>query len=94
LAALGKVQRLPVRILDGHVEECEEHRQHQPERRIQPDKLTSDLLADFSHLVALLDLKVRLEEVNDGKIQGGFAEGDCAAFQYKPAVRQTEWRNS
>jgi hypothetical protein len=39
-------------------------------------------------------LKVRLEEVNDGKIQGGFAEGDCAAFQYKPAVRQTEWRNS
>jgi hypothetical protein len=77
LTASNWIQRLPLRISPRHAKEGEERRQHGPERRIQCDKLASDFLADSPCFVAILDVKVCPEEVNDGEIGGGLRGSTC-----------------
>src|SRR5262249_10924196 len=86
LAPLGGIEGLPFEIFNRHIQERQEDRQCRPEGCIQRDKLTGDLLTDFPYLVAVLNLKVGLKQVNDEEIRGSLAVGDRAAFKHKPAT--------
>jgi hypothetical protein len=57
-----------------------------PESWIQRHKLTAHLVADLPLLVTILDLKVDLQEIADGKVRGTLAIGDRAAFEQQPAT--------
>ena len=46
LAALGRVERLPLGVLDGHVEERQERRQDRLQAAVQGEELPGHLLPD------------------------------------------------
>ena len=87
LAALGRIEGLPLGIRDRHVQESEERGQGRLQRRIQRDQLAGEFLRDLPRVVAGLDLEVRPEEVDDRQIGRGLAVGGRAGFEDEPAVR-------
>ena len=75
LAALGRIQGLPLRVLDRHVQEREEGRQGRPQRLIQREELVGDLLVHPSPIIGALNLEVGFEEVDDGQVGGRLPVG-------------------
>ena len=86
LAALRRIEGLPCGILHRHLQEGQEGRQGRPEGRIQREQPPGELLAHAPPVVAVLELKVGLEQVDDRQIRGGLAIGGRAAFQQEPAL--------
>src|SRR5262249_59220171 len=69
-AALRRVKRLPLTILDGYVEDCQYRRENRLEGAIQREQLAGHFFPNLPMCFALRDLEVRLEEVDDGQIAG------------------------
>src|SRR5262249_4050368 len=57
-----------------------------PQRRSERQNLPGDLLPDLPGVVPVLDLEVRLEEIDQGQVRGGLAVRDRAASEDEPAV--------
>ena len=74
-------------VLHRHLQEGQEGRQGRPEGRVQREQPPGELLAHAPPVVAVLDLKVGFEQVDDRQIRGGLAIGGRAAFQQEPALR-------
>jgi hypothetical protein len=60
--ALGGIERRPMRILDRDIEEREDRRHELGEARIEGEEPIGHLVADRRGIVAIVDVKVRLEE--------------------------------
>ena len=86
LAALGRIEGLPLAVLDRHVQEREHGREGRYEGCIQREQLAGELLADPRPVVPRLELKVGFEEVTDREIGGRLAIGDPVAFEQEPTL--------
>ena len=75
-----RIEGLPVGVLHRHLQQGQEGRQGWPEGRIQRQQPPGELLAYPPPVVAVLELKVGLEQVDDRQIRGGLAIGGRAAF--------------
>src|SRR5207245_6204414 len=84
-ASLARMQSPPLRVVNRKVEQCEEDWQHGFEGTIEGKQLVGDLCANVVVVVAVLDVEVCLEEVDDREVGRGLAIGDRAAFEDEPA---------
>ena len=87
LPALPRVARLPHRIVDGDVEQGKEGGQRWLERAVQREELPGDLLADLALIVAVLDLEVDLEQVDDREVRRRLPVRHGASLDYEPGAR-------
>ena len=76
LAALRRVEVLPGRVLDRHVEQREQRGQQGLERAVQAQHAPQHLGAHLPVVVPVADLEVALEQVDHGQVAGGLAVGD------------------
>jgi hypothetical protein len=76
LAALRGIKGLPLGILDRHVQEYQDGRHQGCEGRIETQELGGDLVADRRGWIALSELEVVLEQVNDWHIGDRLVIGD------------------
>jgi hypothetical protein len=86
LAALGRVEGLPGRILDRHVEQRQQRGQQGLERAVQTQHPPQHLRAHLPVIVPLADLEVALEQIDHGQVARGFAVGDGRGFQDQPVL--------
>ncbi len=86
LPALGGIERLPVGVLDGDIEEREQGGQDRLEGAIEREELAGHLLADLAGGLAIVHLEVGLEEVDDRQVAGRLAVGHGARFQDEPVL--------
>ena len=86
LPALGGIERLPVGVLDGHVEQGQQGGQGRLEGPIQREELAGHLLANLAVGLAIVHLEVGLEEVDDRQVAGRLAVGHGARFQDEPVL--------
>ena len=86
LAALRRLEGLPVRVVHWDVQKRQHGWQGWHESLIQRAELAHDLVADRLRLVARVQLEVGLEQVDDGEVRGLLPVGDRAAFEDQPAV--------
>src|SRR5690349_9860441 len=93
LAPLKRLEPLPLPIVDLDVQKPEEGWHHALEGVVERDQLTDDLLADPPLIVAVLDLEIRLQEIDDGQIERGLAIGDRCAVDAQPAMRAMRAHN-
>src|SRR4029453_6934325 len=90
LAALRRVQGLPLRVLHGDVQERQERwqgRQQRPLERHDPlerPEPAADLLPNFPRVVARLDLEIRLEQIDDRQIRSRFTVRDGSTLEDEP----------
>ena len=75
LAALRRLEGLPGCLLPRHLQEGQEGRHSRPEGRIQGEQPPGELLAHEPTVVAVLDPKIGLEQVDERQIRGGLAVG-------------------
>ena len=86
LATLRRIERLPLRVLDGHVEERQQRGQGRLERPVQREELAGDLLADLPVGLAVVHLEVGPEEIDDRQIAGRLAVGHGTRLQDEPVL--------
>ena len=86
LAALGRVEVLPGRILDRHVEERQQRGQQGLERAVQAQHPPQHLGAHLPVIVLVADLEVALEQIDHGQVARGLAVGDGRGFQDYPVL--------
>ena len=86
LAALERVQGGPHGIVDGHLQEREQHGQDRLERAVEGQELPRDLLAHLPMIVALPDPEVALEEVDHRQPGTGPPVGDRPRLDDQPVV--------
>ena len=87
LAAVGGAQLAPLRRVVCDVEEPEERWKERPQRLVQGQELSRNLLADRPRSITLVDLEVRPQQLNDRKIGRRLAVRDGEAFEDGPARR-------
>ena len=87
LAALRRVERQERAVLRQGVQERQQRREGVLERLVQRQHLPGDLGPDGAGVVALLDVAVALEQVDDGEVGRGLAVGHRGALQHPPALR-------
>jgi hypothetical protein len=68
LAALRRIEGLPLGVLDGHVEKREDRRHRWLERPVEGEELAGHLLADLPVRVTGAHPEVTLEKVDDRKV--------------------------
>jgi hypothetical protein len=86
LPTLGGIERPPVGVFDGYVEQGQQGGQDRLEAPIQREEFASHLLTDLAVRFAILHLEVGLEEVDDGQVAGRLAVGHGARFQDQPVL--------
>src|SRR2546422_25859 len=86
LTALESVEMLPCRILDRYLQQRQEGWQRRPERLIEREQLAGDLLTDASRLIALFDLEVDVEKIDDREIGCGFPVRHGRGLEREPAL--------
>src|SRR4029453_8256453 len=84
LPTLGGVERLPLCVLDGHVEQGEQGGKDRLEGPIQSKELAGPLLANLAVGFAIVHLEIRLEEIDDREVAGRLAVGHGARLQDEP----------
>ncbi len=87
LPALRRVESLPLRILERHVEEGEQRGKRRLQRTVQGEDSPGDLFQDVSMRVAVADPEIALQEIDHGQVAGGLAVRHRACFQHEPALR-------
>ena len=86
LPALGGIEPLPLGVLDGHLEEGQQGGQGRLEGPIQREELSGHLLSNLAVGLAIVDLEVGLEQVDDRQPAGRLAVGHRARFQDEPLL--------
>ena len=85
LSPLARVQRLPLRILDRHVEERKESRHSDGQLLVERQHLADDLLPDLLLLGPIVNVEVRSQEIDDRPVGCRLAIGEGARFHDTPA---------
>ena len=88
LAALGRLERLPLWVLDRHLEERQERRRGGREGVIEAVELSGHLVADGRPILVVVEVEVALEQVDDREIRGGLAVRGPLRVQDQPRLRQ------
>ena len=88
LAALGGLERLPRRVLDRHIEQRQERWRGGREGVIEAAEVSGHLVADRRQIIAVVEVEVALEQVDDRAIGGGLAVGGPLRLQDQPRLRQ------
>ena len=78
---LRGIERLPLRIVDRHIEEREDGGDRWRQRTFERQHLLPYPLPDLAHVVARLDLEVHFQQVDDRQIGRRLSVGGCAADQ-------------
>jgi hypothetical protein len=86
LPALGRVEGGPCIVVDRDIQQRQQRCQQWLQRAVQRQQLARHAFADFPLAVAVLDLEIRIQELDDGQVRCGSAIGDRAAFEDQPAV--------
>src|SRR5215470_14397144 len=86
-AALRRVKRLPLTILDGYIEERQYRRKNRLESAIQREQLAGHFFPNLTVCFALGDLEVAPEEIDDGQIAGPLPVGQGSRLQDEPLLR-------
>ena len=86
LAALGRVQVLPGRVFDRHVEQRQQRGQQGFERAVQAQHAAQHLGAHLPVVVPIADLEVALEQVDHRQVAGGLAVGHGGGVQDQPVL--------
>src|SRR6266849_2094497 len=84
LTALESVEMLPCRILDRCLQQRQEGWQSRPESLIEREQLAGDLLTDASPIIALFDLEVDVEQVDDRELGCGLAARHRRGLEGEP----------
>jgi hypothetical protein len=94
MAALTRVTRLPLGIIDWDLEQSQEGWKRRLKSAIQRHELSGDFLTDVALIVTITDLKIRLEQVDDRQVWRRPSVGDGPALEHEPAgpvhVRELE----
>src|SRR5215475_13067111 len=77
---------LPCCILDRYLQQRQEGWQSRPESLIEREQLAGDLLTDTARIIALFDLEVDVEQVDDREIGGGLAVRHGRGLEREPAL--------
>src|ERR1044072_1576145 len=77
---------LPCRILDRDLQQRQEGWQSRPESLIEREQLAGDLLTDAARLIALFDLEVDVEQVDDREIGRGLPVRHARCLEREPAL--------
>ena len=93
LAALARLQDDPLRVVHRHVEERQEGGEARLERLVEAEHLAGDLLRDLPRMVAILDLEVGPEQVDQGQVGRGPPVRDRPALQHEPAAADVRVRD-
>ena len=88
LAALGGLDRLPLRIIDRYIQEPEERWRGGGEGVIKAAEFGSYLLTHRRQRLAILKAEVAFEQVDDWEIGGGLAVGRPLCLQDQPRRRE------
>ena len=87
LAAAGRIEPLPRRVVHGHAEQGQHGGEHGLELAVEGEDLGVNLLAHHPRVVARLDVEVSLEQIGDGQVGRALAVGGRAALEEQPAFR-------
>ena len=88
MTPLGRVEGLPLRVVDGHVQETEKRRQERLQGFVESEELAGDLLPECAVIIALLELAVNLQEVDDGQVTDALAWDTALAWRTsQPSIR-------
>ena len=85
LPPLARIQGLPLRILDRHVEEREEGGDNRGQLLVERLHLSDDLVADLLLVGAVVHLEVRAQQIDDRSVGRRLAVGKRARLQDSPA---------
>ena len=94
LAALRRVELQERAVLRQGVQERQQRREGVLEGLVQRQHLPGHLGPDGAGVVAVLDMAVALEQVDDREIGRGLAVGHRGALQHPPALGAVGWTNS
>ena len=86
LAPLGRIERQERAVPGQASRRASKGRERSLQRLVQGEDLPGHLGPAGPRVVALLDMAIALEEVNDREIRRGFAIRDRGAFEYQPAL--------
>src|SRR5262245_45818611 len=86
LASLRRVEPFPLGIVGGQVEQPQQRRERGLEGSIERQELPRHFLEDLAGVIAVLDLKVGAEEIDDRQNRGRLAIRDRAALDHEPAL--------
>jgi hypothetical protein len=79
-AALLGIERLPLGVLDRHLQQRQKGRERRLQGPVERQQLACDLLTPAADVVLGVDLEVALEQVEDGQVGGGLAVGHGATL--------------
>src|SRR5215467_11520192 len=82
----GRVERLPLRVLPGEIEERQECGQSALSPSVSCEELAGDLLSDGARIIVVANPPVDLEHLDHGEIGCGLAVGNSSRMKHEPAV--------
>ena len=92
LAALRRIEALPLEVVDGQVEQAQKGRQPGRELTVEGEELAGHFLANVPRVDARLDLEVALEEIDRRADTGGLAVGNGARLAGSASPRSMGMR--
>jgi len=85
---LGRLERLPLGVFDRQIEEGEEGRRGECEGVIEALEVCAHLVAEGRPILAVVEVEVALEQVDERSIRGGLAVRGPLRVQDAPWRRQ------
>jgi len=77
-----------MRVGGRHTEQRQDRRQRRAKLFVQGEQLAGDLFPDRARLVAVLDLEICPEQIDDRKVRRGPPVGDRSGLEDEAAVDQ------
>ena len=73
LSAKGGVERLPLGVLDGNVEQPAKGREARLEAPVQGEQLAGDLFRAVPSVIPRIEVKIAPEQLDQRQVRGGLA---------------------
>ena len=87
LTPLRRIEGLPTGVVDRNFQEGEQGVQGGAKGLVERKEFASNLFSDLPGVIAVRDLEVRLEEVDDRQVGSDLAVGHQAGYEHEPVVR-------
>jgi hypothetical protein len=92
LTTLGRIEGLPLGVFNRHLQEHKERRQDRLQDRPQRQELVGDFVPYRLQIIASVELKIGLKQVDDREIWGTPVVRGRAGFEEQPALGQVSAR--